>query len=145
MKLSKSFSLQKHCSTQRSFAKGIGGRLLHVLSKPKASWTTTCSQRSTRLRLHQDADRNSKRFFSSQKLAQVEIESSLNEILKGGITHGENGGTPRFAPWEKMEDKDAIKKTFEFSNFSEAWGFMSRVALIAEKVSRKGYGVARKA
>ena len=26
----------------------------------------------------------------------------------------------------------AIERTFEFSDFSEAWGFMSRVALLAE-------------
>ena len=34
--------------------------------------------------------------------------------------------------WQSADDKDAIKRTFEFADFSEAWGFMSRVALIAE-------------
>ena len=30
--------------------------------------------------------------------------------------------------------RDAITKTFEFKNFVEAWGWMSRVALVAEKM-----------
>lgn len=35
--------------------------------------------------------------------------------------------------WEFDRDGDAIAKTFKFADFSAAWGFMSRVALIAEK------------
>ncbi len=35
--------------------------------------------------------------------------------------------------WSLREDGQAICRDFRFSNFSEAWGFMSRVALIAEK------------
>ncbi len=34
--------------------------------------------------------------------------------------------------WRLSEGKDAIERTFKFSDFSEAWGFMNRVALIAE-------------
>src|SRR6202049_1790699 len=36
--------------------------------------------------------------------------------------------------WSEVEDRDAIRKSFHFSNFSEAWGFMSRIALVAEKM-----------
>ena len=36
--------------------------------------------------------------------------------------------------WSEVEDRDAIRKSFHFSNFSEAWGFLSRIALVAEKV-----------
>src|SRR5205085_4119862 len=36
--------------------------------------------------------------------------------------------------WSEVEDRDAIRKSFHFSNFSEAWAFLSRVALIAEKM-----------
>jgi 4a-hydroxytetrahydrobiopterin dehydratase len=36
--------------------------------------------------------------------------------------------------WSEVEDRDAIRKSFHFSNFSEAWGFLSRVALVAEKM-----------
>lgn len=34
--------------------------------------------------------------------------------------------------WEAARDGAAITRTFKFANFSEAWGFMNRVALIAE-------------
>jgi len=37
--------------------------------------------------------------------------------------------------WEKAGERSAICKTFRFNNFSEAWGFMSRCALEAEKMN----------
>jgi len=36
--------------------------------------------------------------------------------------------------WLHVAAEKAIKKTFLFKNFSEAWGFMSRTALLAEKM-----------
>eukprot|EP01041_Mallomonas_annulata_P002237 gene2237-4350_t len=36
--------------------------------------------------------------------------------------------------WVELGDRDAIKKTFMFKDFTEAWGFMSKSALIAEKM-----------
>jgi 4a-hydroxytetrahydrobiopterin dehydratase len=38
------------------------------------------------------------------------------------------------AGWSLASGRDAIAKTFTFRNFVEAWGFMSRVALAAEKL-----------
>ena len=35
--------------------------------------------------------------------------------------------------WEPAEGCGAVKKTFKFADFNEAWGFMCRVALAAEK------------
>lgn len=35
--------------------------------------------------------------------------------------------------WELAREGAAITRTFQFANFSEAWGFMSRVALIADR------------
>ena len=35
--------------------------------------------------------------------------------------------------WSLRGDGLAIERQFQFKNFSEAWGFMNRVALIAEK------------
>ena len=34
--------------------------------------------------------------------------------------------------WQEEDNK--LKRTFEFKNFNEAFGFMTRVALIAEKM-----------
>jgi 4a-hydroxytetrahydrobiopterin dehydratase len=36
------------------------------------------------------------------------------------------------AQWQMVKDRDAIQRSFKFKNFSEAWGFMARVALLAE-------------
>lgn len=33
------------------------------------------------------------------------------------------------------EENDQLKRTFEFKNFVEAWGFMSQVAIHAEKMN----------
>ncbi len=35
--------------------------------------------------------------------------------------------------WSEPADREAIARTFVFKDFSEAFGFMTRVALIAEK------------
>ena len=36
--------------------------------------------------------------------------------------------------WTRLHDRDAIAKTFTFRNFVEAFGWMTRAALIAEKM-----------
>lgn len=37
--------------------------------------------------------------------------------------------------WRAVPGRDAIRKIWKFRTFSEAWGFMSRVALAAEKLN----------
>lgn len=37
--------------------------------------------------------------------------------------------------WSVVESRDAIHKTFVFKDFNEAFGFMSRVAMQAEKLN----------
>ena len=34
--------------------------------------------------------------------------------------------------WKSTREGKAIQRTFQFGDFSEAWGFMSRVALLAD-------------
>ncbi|MCV9906370.1 4a-hydroxytetrahydrobiopterin dehydratase [Brucella sp. HL-2] len=36
--------------------------------------------------------------------------------------------------WQKVEGREAIQKTFKFKDFNVAFGFMTRVALHAEKL-----------
>jgi 4a-hydroxytetrahydrobiopterin dehydratase len=36
--------------------------------------------------------------------------------------------------WSEVEDRDAIRKSYHFSDFSEAWAFLCRIALAAEKM-----------
>lgn len=36
--------------------------------------------------------------------------------------------------WREAEGRDAIERTYRFGDFNEAFGFMARVALVAEKM-----------
>jgi 4a-hydroxytetrahydrobiopterin dehydratase len=36
--------------------------------------------------------------------------------------------------WTRVEGRDAISRSYKFASFNEAFGFMSRVALAAEKL-----------
>jgi len=38
------------------------------------------------------------------------------------------------AGWREVEGRDAITRTFVFADFNAAFGFMARVALVAEKM-----------
>ena len=35
--------------------------------------------------------------------------------------------------WKEIPGRDAIKRDFKFADFNQAWGFMTKVALAAEK------------
>jgi 4a-hydroxytetrahydrobiopterin dehydratase len=40
----------------------------------------------------------------------------------------------RLKGWSEVKDRDAISKKFVFADFNQAFGFMTRAALIAEKM-----------
>jgi 4a-hydroxytetrahydrobiopterin dehydratase len=40
--------------------------------------------------------------------------------------------TQTLPEWRLVAGRDAIHRSFRFANFSSAWGFMARVALLAE-------------
>lgn len=40
----------------------------------------------------------------------------------------------QLAGWVEVEGRDAIARRFAFRDFSEAFGFMARVALVAERM-----------
>ena len=40
----------------------------------------------------------------------------------------------KLSGWTEMKDRDAITKRFQFKDFNEAFGFMARAALMAEKL-----------
>ncbi len=54
-----------------------------------------------------------------ERLVGVRRQTALREL------HG----------WAEVADRDAIRKSFQFTDFGAAWGFMSRVALLAEKLN----------
>ena len=40
----------------------------------------------------------------------------------------------RLSAWSPVEGRDAITRSYKFANFNAAFGFMTRVALVAEKM-----------
>lgn len=56
------------------------------------------------------------------------MTEKLSEETRGPLLE------PLFAAgWEMVDGRDAIHKTFVFANFVEAFGWMTRVAIWAEK------------
>lgn len=55
-----------------------------------------------------------------EKLTEAQRETDLAPLLADG--------------WEVVEGRDAIARRFKFADFAEAFGWMTRVALIAEKM-----------
>ena len=50
------------------------------------------------------------------------------------LSPSEREALPATLPaWKPTPGRDAISRSFSFRNFNEAWGFMTRVALLAEK------------
>jgi 4a-hydroxytetrahydrobiopterin dehydratase len=54
----------------------------------------------------------------TQKLAGAERKSALEKL----------------AGWSEVSGRDAITKKFVFKDFNQAFGFMTRAALVAEKM-----------
>jgi len=50
-------------------------------------------------------------------------------------TEGRRQALAELSGWSDVEGRDAIEKSFQFKSFNEAWGFMNRVALAAEKLN----------
>src|SRR5260370_40688019 len=61
----------------------------------------------------------------------TDMEGDMVERLVGAARHT---ALREIHGWIEVEDRDAIRKSYHFGNFSEAWGFMSRMALLAEKM-----------
>ncbi len=57
----------------------------------------------------------------TQKLNDIDREATLAPLYDAG--------------WSLCDDRDAITKTFTFRNFVEAFGFMTRAAIWAEKLN----------
>ena len=56
-----------------------------------------------------------------KKITNDEKEKSLEPFLKTG--------------WVYLSDRDAITKKYIFANFVEAFGWMSKVAIVSEKLN----------
>jgi 4a-hydroxytetrahydrobiopterin dehydratase len=57
-------------------------------------------------------------------------EAVVAERLSGELRKSALKGLPG---WKEVAGREAIERTFVFRDFNEAFGFMSRAALVAEK------------
>lgn len=74
--------------------------------------------------------------LQSQVLAAVRnfsLNASSKPILLGGID--KENAIKSLNGWKLMKDRDAIQKSFIFNDFVEAFGFMSKVAVVSEEMS----------
>lgn len=55
----------------------------------------------------------------TEKLSDTARKTVLDPLLEAG--------------WTLLEDRDAISKTYKFDDFTEAFGWMTRAAMWAEK------------
>ena len=63
------------------------------------------------------------------------IPTKKEIAMRALLTDAERAGLVENLPlWHIAEDGKALQRVFRFRDFSEAWGFMSRVALLAEKL-----------
>jgi 4a-hydroxytetrahydrobiopterin dehydratase len=60
----------------------------------------------------------------------VKQEESMVERL---TAEARKSALANLTGWDDVAGRDAIAKTFVFKDFNEAFGFMARVALVAEK------------
>ena len=54
----------------------------------------------------------------AQKLANSDLKQSIEKLDS----------------WVKLEERDAIYRSFKFANFNEAFSFMTRIAMKAEQL-----------
>jgi len=58
--------------------------------------------------------------MAATKLSEAERQETLSPLLNQG--------------WSMVDKRDAIYKEFMFKDFNQSWGFMSRIALKADKM-----------
>ena len=62
---------------------------------------------------------------------EVRMESDIAEKLSG---EARKSALARLKGWREVAGRDAITRKFVFKDFDEAFGFMARAALVAEKL-----------
>jgi|SRR5438045_3892643 len=66
-------------------------------------------------------------WLQEQRIAEERMAQKLDEAARKGLA-------ARLPGWTMATGRDAIQRTFKFKDFSEAFGFMARAALVAEKM-----------
>lgn len=91
-------------------------RHFHSITQPLLDWTIVLNLCGA----HPGKAKGFARMPLSPKLEGSERTEKLNALMEAG--------------WTMVEGRDALYKEFKFSNFNQAFGFMTRTALLADKM-----------
>ncbi len=69
-------------------------------------------------------------------MVQAELSPTNRQLMTDQLSSTQiTSALVRLSNWSLTQDGLAITRTFVFSNFVDAFGFMTRVALVAEKMN----------
>ncbi|KAL1916479.1 uncharacterized protein VTP21DRAFT_5670 [Calcarisporiella thermophila] len=69
--------------------------------------------------------------FRAFKQAYPQVQTRTSSRYINTLTASQREAIPK--TWRIPSERDAIQRTFQFSDFNHAWAFMSRIALWSEK------------
>lgn len=72
--------------------------------------------------------------LSSRRLVSNKMSSYAQHMFQSDQERQDALAAAKKYQWLKCDNRDAIKKTFQFKNFVQAFSFMTAVALEAEKI-----------
>ncbi|XP_044744466.1 pterin-4-alpha-carbinolamine dehydratase [Coccinella septempunctata] len=94
---------------------------LSRISRPLTDNFHQCKSIIPRSERHLSSQHSSKSKKMADKLTEQQRETLLKALLDQG--------------WTMVKDRDAIYKEFLFSNFNQAFGFMTMTAMMSEKMN----------
>jgi len=106
-----------------TFKAGVAllSRGLHNITSPQSSFNYSV--------LHSKDLSKEFYFFSTTTMASSPKKAKLSEEERPAVF-----GPLKESGWSMVEGRDAIYKEFMFKNFNQAFGFMTRIALKADKM-----------
>jgi|SRR4249920_654842 4a-hydroxytetrahydrobiopterin dehydratase len=87
--------------------------------------------RATRARFLQEYSHQSASGNPLAARGECNRSSGMPEKLTG---NARQAALAKLSGWSEVEGRDAISRKFTFKDFSEAFGFMARAAMMAEKL-----------
>jgi 4a-hydroxytetrahydrobiopterin dehydratase len=66
--------------------------------------------------------------------AAIGRKDGVREMAQKLSGEARKSALARLKGWTEIKDRDAITKKFAFADFNQAFGFMTRAALVAEKL-----------
>jgi 4a-hydroxytetrahydrobiopterin dehydratase len=65
----------------------------------------------------------------------MRVQDEDRTVTQKLSTEARKAALAKLSGWSEVKGRDAITKTFVFADFNEAFGFMTRAALVAEKLN----------